>query len=194
MLFQHFDSENEPPTERMTDDERRAVIARWQEQRGFAPSDEATLPDVAEGLDISVVDAARLLAEIRAERAEAERKIREEQTRLDHAQQMLSQLEQSLAEVDGQRENARRLRERERERQDALERQHRAIQQQQDEVQQKVQAAQRKLAAKQQQVADEFGLTPQMISERQQRRYERLVAIVLVVALVLWIVLVARGR
>lgn len=194
MSFQHFDDENTPPTERMTDDERRAVIARWQQQRGFAPSDAASLPDVAEGLNISVADAARLLAEIRAERAEAECKIQEGQARLVQAQQMLENLERSLAEADEQRANARRLRERERERHDALERQHRAIQQQQDEVQQKVQAAQRKLAAKQQQVADEFGLTPQMISERQQRRYERLVAIVLVVALVLWIVLVARGR
>lgn len=69
--MQRFDDENTPPTERVTDDERRAVITRWQEQRGFAPSDEATLPDVAEGLDISVADAARLLAEIRAERAAA---------------------------------------------------------------------------------------------------------------------------
>ncbi len=55
--------------ERLTDEEVRAVVARWADRRS-GPA-QASLADVAEGLDISVEEAQGLLAEARAARAEA---------------------------------------------------------------------------------------------------------------------------
>lgn len=63
-----------PRTQRMTAAESRAVIDLWQservEQTGL--TDRPALPDVAEGLDITIEDVQRLLTEVRARRLEQE--------------------------------------------------------------------------------------------------------------------------
>lgn len=91
----------------MTADESRAVIDLWQservEQTGL--TDKPAVPDVAEGLDVSVEDVQRLLTEVRARRLE-------EQRQLDAVQELaeiqLAEEERKLAEVRRQRAELRR--------------------------------------------------------------------------------------
>ena len=68
-----------PRTQRMTAAESRAVIDLWQQERveQTGLTDRPAVPDVAEGLDITVEDVQRLLSEVRARRLEEERKLAE---------------------------------------------------------------------------------------------------------------------
>ena len=82
-MAQHFEHPSETDSQtraqRMTADETRAVIALWQQERveQTGLTDKPAVPDVAEGLDISVGDVQRLLGEVRAKRLEEERKLLE---------------------------------------------------------------------------------------------------------------------
>ena len=77
-------------SQRMTADEAKAVIALWQQERfeetGLA--DRPAVPDVAEGLDVSPEEVHRLLAEVRARRAEQEREAARRRTREQAAAQV----------------------------------------------------------------------------------------------------------
>ena len=70
MNSQQFDNSEPARAQRMTEQETQAVIALWQqeqmEQGGL--TNQPALPDVAEGLDISVEDARRLLEQVRSQR------------------------------------------------------------------------------------------------------------------------------
>ena len=89
-----------PRTQRLTADESRAVIARWQQERveQTGLTDRPALPDVAEGLDIPVEEVQRLLAEVRAQRLEEERALAKELVKSHIAEQ-----EHRLAEIRRQR-------------------------------------------------------------------------------------------
>ena len=93
--------------QRMTADEARAVIALWQservEQTGL--TDRPAVPDVAEGLDLTVEDVQRLLVEVRAQREEASRLLAQEQAL---AEIRLAEEERKLAEIQRQRAELRR--------------------------------------------------------------------------------------
>jgi len=70
-----FQSEESAPAPRLSSDEARAVIALWQERR-YAQDGMVDLPavaDVAEGLDISLPEAERLVGEVRSRQAQSER-------------------------------------------------------------------------------------------------------------------------
>ena len=88
----------------MTADESRAVIALWQQERveQTGLTDKPTVPDVAEGLDITVEDVQRLLLEVRARRLEEEHAFASEQT-LAQAEQRLAEEEAYLVEIRRQR-------------------------------------------------------------------------------------------
>ena len=92
--------------QRMTADESRAVIALWQQEQieTTGPTDKPALPDVAEGLGVSVEDVQRLLTEVRASRVEegalaAHQKLSE---------MRLAEEQRKLAEVRRQRPEAER--------------------------------------------------------------------------------------
>ena len=93
--------------QRMTADESRAVIDLWQQERVETTglTDKPAVPDVAEGLDVSVEDVQRLLMEVRARRLE-------EEGRLAAAQELseirLAEEERKLAEIRRQRAELRR--------------------------------------------------------------------------------------
>ena len=101
-------SQDAPRTQRLTADESRAVIARWQrervEQTGL--TDRPAVPDVAEGLDIPIEEVQRLLGEVRALRLEEERRLARERKR---AKAMLRLVEEEarLTEVQQQRAEMR---------------------------------------------------------------------------------------
>jgi hypothetical protein len=86
--------------QRMTADESRAVIELWQQEQTELTglTDKPAVPDVAEGLDITVEDVQRLLQNVRARRLEEARRLAQEQTEL-----RLAQEERKLAEVQRQR-------------------------------------------------------------------------------------------
>ena len=104
---QPVDSTTSPRTQRMTAEESRAVIDLWQservEQTGL--TDRPAVPDVAEGLDITVEDVHRLLLEVRAKRLEEERALAAEQ---ELSEIRLAEEERKLAEIQRQRAEIRR--------------------------------------------------------------------------------------
>jgi len=107
--FQQPENSNPLRAQRMTADESRAVIALWQQERieQTGLTDKPAVPDVAEGLDVSVEDIQRLLMEVRARRLEEEHQLA--------AQQKLSAIEfaekeRKLAEVQRQRAELERQR------------------------------------------------------------------------------------
>ena len=101
-------SQDAPRTQRMTADESRAVIARWQQERveQTGLTDHPAVPDVAEGLDIPIEEVQRLLGEVRALRLEEERRLARERKR---AKAMLRLVEEEarLTEVQQQRAEMR---------------------------------------------------------------------------------------
>jgi len=105
-----YDNQNSLPQDllrmqRMTADESRAVIALWQQERveQTGLTDRPAVPDVAEGLDISIEEVQRLLAEVRAQRLEEERALAGEQAHI-----RLADEERRLFEVRRQRAQLRR--------------------------------------------------------------------------------------
>ena len=86
--------------QRMTADESRAVIDLWQQEQTELTglTDKPAVPDVAEGLDITVEDVQRLLSEVRA----SEQKI-------IMAETQLAEEEAGLAEIRRQRIETRRF-------------------------------------------------------------------------------------
>ncbi len=89
----------------MTADEARAVIALWQQERveQTGLTDKPAVPDVAEGLDITVEDVQRLLQDIRAKCLEEERALATEQElskiRLAEGQRQLAEIQRQRAEL-----------------------------------------------------------------------------------------------
>ncbi len=98
---------SEVRTQRMTADESRAVIALWQQERveQTGLTDKPAVPDVAEGLDITVEDVQRLPQDVRAKRLEEERALTTEQ---ELSKIRLAEEERQLAEVRRQRAELRR--------------------------------------------------------------------------------------
>ena len=94
-------------TQRMTADESRAVINLWQQERveQTGLTDKPAVPDVAEGLDITVEDVRRLLQDVRAKRLKEERFSALEQ---ELAEIRLAEEERKLAEIRRQRAELRR--------------------------------------------------------------------------------------
>ena len=106
---QPVDSTASSRTQRMTAAESRAVIALWQQERTEQTglTDRPALPDVAEGLDITVEDVQRLLMEVRARRLEEEQAlIAERLVLVVH----LAEEERKLAAVERHRQSLRPLR------------------------------------------------------------------------------------
>ena len=93
--------------QRMTADESRAVIDLWQQERveQTGLTDRPAVPDVAEGLDITVEDVQRLLQDVRARRVEEEHALAVEQ---ELSEIRLAEEERKLAEVRRQRAELRR--------------------------------------------------------------------------------------
>jgi len=98
MSSEHLQHEEKPP-ERMSRDEARAVIDLWQQGR-LGLNDLPSVPDVAEGLDISVEEVQQLLAEVRAAREERERGVAQEQERLEQELAQLAQERARLAQTE----------------------------------------------------------------------------------------------
>ena len=109
-------SQDAPRTQRMSADETRAVIARWQQERveQTGLTDHPAVPDVAEGLEIPVEEVQRILVEVRAQRMEEERllvrerkrakamlKLVEEEVRLTEVQQQRAEMRLAKAERRG---------------------------------------------------------------------------------------------
>ncbi len=102
-------SSNALRTQRLSPDEARAVIDLWQaeqvEQTGL--TDRPAVPDVAEGLDLSVEDVQRLLAEVRTRRDAESRLLAHEQElaeiRLAEQHRTLAEQERKIAEIQRQR-------------------------------------------------------------------------------------------
>ncbi len=103
-----------PRTPRMTTAESRAVIDLWQQERveQTGLTDRPAVPDVAEGLDITVEDVQRLLSEVRARRLEEERAFTAEQVlseiRLAEGNRQLAEIERKRAELQRQQAEAER--------------------------------------------------------------------------------------
>ena len=97
-----------PRAQRMTADESRAVIAQWQQERveQTGLTDRPAVPDVAEGLDVPIEEVQRLLAEVRAQRLEEERRLAHER-KLAKAMLRLVEEEAKLSEVQQQRAEVR---------------------------------------------------------------------------------------
>ncbi len=95
-------SSNALRSQRLSPDEARAVIDLWQaelvEQTGL--TDRPAVPDVAEGLDLSVEDVQRLLAEVRTRREAESRLLAQEQ---ELAEIRLAEEQRKLAEIQRQR-------------------------------------------------------------------------------------------
>ena len=105
-MAQHFEQPletgSELRTQRMTAEESRAVIDLWQQEQTELTglTDKPAVPDVAEGLDITVEDVQRLLSEVRA---------REERALV--SEQELSEIRRQRAELrreqaEGERQQA----------------------------------------------------------------------------------------
>ena len=101
---QPVDSSPPSRTQRMTADESRAVIELWQREQGeqIGLTDKPAVPDVAEGLDITVEDVQRLLMEVQARRLEEECALARDKTG-----RRLAEEERRLAEVQRQRAELR---------------------------------------------------------------------------------------
>ena len=116
---QQFDNQDPAPSliplrsQRMTAEETRSVIDLWQQEQTQL-TDRPAVPDVAEGLNVSVEDVQRLLAAVREKRAEEERALAYEQglahIRLAEAHRTLAEEERKLAEVRRQRADLARER------------------------------------------------------------------------------------
>ena len=93
--------------QRMTADESRAVIDLWQQERTEQTglTDKPAVPDVAEGLDITVEDVQRLLQDVRAKRIAEEHALATEQ---ELSEIRLAEEERKLAEIRRQRAELRR--------------------------------------------------------------------------------------
>lgn len=107
MSYSQFQEEEPPiPPQRLSAEEARAVIGLWQQRRDAEGGqvDLPSIPDVAEGLDISVEDAARLLGEVRARQAQ-----KQQQRQADDQQTLLLEKIQR-AEERRQRAELRRER------------------------------------------------------------------------------------
>ena len=106
-MLQQFPSDEPLRAQRMTAEEAHSVIALWQqeqtEQSGL--TDRPAVPDVAEGLNISVEDVQRLLAEVRAQRLEEESALAQEQ---ELSEIRLAEERRKLAEIQRQRAELRR--------------------------------------------------------------------------------------
>ena len=104
---QPVDSSPPSRTQRMTADESRAVIALWQQERVEATglTDKPALPDVAEGLDVSVEDVQRLLMQVRARRLKEEHALAAE---WELSNIRLAEEERKLAEIERRRAELRR--------------------------------------------------------------------------------------
>lgn len=102
-----FDNEDSLRAQRMTADEAKAVIDRWQRERAEQTglTDRPAVPDVAEGLDLSVEEVQRLLHEVRDQRAEEETQLAQEQ---ELTEIRLAEEERKLAEVRRQRAELQR--------------------------------------------------------------------------------------
>lgn len=98
MSSEHFQTEEPIRSGRMTPEEARAVIGLWQQGQSerLGMIDLPSVPDVAEGLDITVEEVHRLLEEVRAAREERERGVVQEQERLE---QELAQLAEERARL-----------------------------------------------------------------------------------------------
>lgn len=107
MPLQQFQQDDSPRAQRMTADEAKFVIDLWQqeqaEQTGL--TDKPAVPDVAEGLDISITDVQHLLADVRARREAEEAQLAQEQ---ELSEIRLAEEERKLAEVRRQRAELRR--------------------------------------------------------------------------------------
>ncbi len=108
-MAQQFEQPSEANlrVQRMTADESRAVIALWQQERveQTGLTDKPAVPDVAEGLDITVEDVQRLLQDVRTKRLEEERALALEQ---ELAEMRLAEEERKLAETQRQWAELRR--------------------------------------------------------------------------------------
>ena len=106
--FEQPQESGELRTQRMTADESRAVIDLWQQERveQTGLTDKPAVPDVAEGLDITVEDVQRLLNEVRGRREEEARLLAQEQML---AEIRLAEEERKLAEVQRQRAELRQV-------------------------------------------------------------------------------------
>jgi hypothetical protein len=104
MSVQKFQSEEPLRAQRMTADEAASVIALWQqeqtEQTGL--TDQPAVPDVAEGLDITVEDVQRLLQAVRTRQAEEVRLLAQEQE-LAEAEMQLAKEQAKLTDIQRQR-------------------------------------------------------------------------------------------
>ncbi len=107
MLLQPFQSDEPLRAQRMTADETRAVIDLWQQERDEQTglTDKPAVPDVAEGLNISVEDVQRLLQAVRTRRMEEESALAQEQ---ELSEVRLAEEERQLAEIRRQRAELRR--------------------------------------------------------------------------------------
>lgn len=120
---QPVDSTASSRTQRMTAAEARAVIDLWQQERveQTGLTDRPAVPDVAEGLEITVENVQRLLMEIRARRLEEEQslmaerlilvvRLAEEERKLARTQRQRADLRREQAEADHRRQSCRPLR------------------------------------------------------------------------------------
>jgi hypothetical protein len=114
MNQQQFEEEEPSPlrSQRMTEDEAKAVIDLWQQQEveSGGLTTRPAVPDVAEGLDVSVEDVQRLLQQVRAKRQAEERRFALEQYEVELEQIRLAEEERKLAEIQRQRAELRRER------------------------------------------------------------------------------------
>ena len=100
--------------QRMTADESRAVIDLWQQERTEQTglTDKPAVPDVAEGLDITIEDVQRLLQDVRAKRIAEERALATEhelsEIRLAEEERKLAEIRRQRAELDRQKAEAQR--------------------------------------------------------------------------------------
>ncbi len=121
MNQQHLDNEGQDSlrSQRMTEDEARAVIHLWQQEEtdNSGLTSRPAVPDVAEGLNVSLEDVQRLLAQVRAQREEEEQQFTQDWWLLELEQIRLAEEERRLAEIQRQRaelqrEHSERLRRR----------------------------------------------------------------------------------
>lgn len=102
MSSEHSLNEEPIRSGRMTPEEARAVIGLWQQGQSerLGMIDLPSVPDVAEGLDITVEEVHRLLEEVRAAREERERGVVQEQERLEQELAQLAEERARLAQTE----------------------------------------------------------------------------------------------
>lgn len=91
-------------SQRLTEDETRAVIALWQQEQveSGGLTTRPSVPDMAEGLGIGTDDVQRLLSQIREKKAAEETRLAEEQRAAELEQIRLAEQERQAAERDRQ--------------------------------------------------------------------------------------------